>query len=364
MNDARVHDNCIFDNWRDGARAVRGAGRARQRRRRRGRHRPGHRLPGAPGNGISTSCGNQCTTTRWARRRPASSSRRGVDSSATCARPAPAARCPTASTSGGTSSPATPATAGTTTRGPTARGSITGPGAGSPPDPLPSNCERAPASGTRQARDRARLRRRPRRGDRPARLPLVADPAEAGRQRGRAERGREVRSAAKRFEGTDEADKLRERVRELSAQVAVRLRAAAALCCALLAGCANDGGLSARAHARPGCAPRSRAPRRPGQLRRVEAGHPQGAPASRSRTCAGSSPSRSSKSEKSVLSDERAYEIFEQRLQAELRRRAAPLQALRAGGGVRAAAAAVARGFRVDPAAANRHTLLKKPSAA
>src|SRR4029453_4184129 len=59
MNDARVHDNWIFDNWRDGAMlfaipdALTNGGGAE------GDIFPGVSCPGAPQNGFSTSCGNQ-----------------------------------------------------------------------------------------------------------------------------------------------------------------------------------------------------------------------------------------------------------------------------------------------------------------
>ena len=59
MNDARVHDNWIFDNWRNGAMlfavpdAVTNGGGAE------GNVNPGIACPGAPENGISTSCGNE-----------------------------------------------------------------------------------------------------------------------------------------------------------------------------------------------------------------------------------------------------------------------------------------------------------------
>ena len=59
MNDARVHDNWIFDNWRDGAMlfsipdAFTNGGGAE------GDIFPGVSCPGAPQNGISTSCGNR-----------------------------------------------------------------------------------------------------------------------------------------------------------------------------------------------------------------------------------------------------------------------------------------------------------------
>ena len=58
VNDARVHDNWFFDNWRSGVfllavpDAITSAGGAE------GDIYPGVRCPGAPENGISTSCGN------------------------------------------------------------------------------------------------------------------------------------------------------------------------------------------------------------------------------------------------------------------------------------------------------------------
>ena len=59
MNDARVYDNWIFDNWRDGAmlfsvpdQAVNGGGAE-------GDIFPGISCPFAPASGVSTSCGNQ-----------------------------------------------------------------------------------------------------------------------------------------------------------------------------------------------------------------------------------------------------------------------------------------------------------------
>jgi len=59
MNDARVHDNWIFDNWRNGAflltvpDALTNGGGAE------GQIDPGISCEGAPENGVSTSCGNQ-----------------------------------------------------------------------------------------------------------------------------------------------------------------------------------------------------------------------------------------------------------------------------------------------------------------
>jgi hypothetical protein len=59
MNDAKVHDNWIFDNWRDGAMlfavpdALTSAGGPE------GTVYPGVSCPGAPTSGLSTSCGNR-----------------------------------------------------------------------------------------------------------------------------------------------------------------------------------------------------------------------------------------------------------------------------------------------------------------
>jgi Right handed beta helix region len=59
MNDARVHDNWIFDNWRNGTfllavpDALTNGGGAE------GQINPGVSCPGAPDNGLSTSCNNQ-----------------------------------------------------------------------------------------------------------------------------------------------------------------------------------------------------------------------------------------------------------------------------------------------------------------
>jgi hypothetical protein len=59
MNDAKVHDNWIFDNWRDGAMlfavpdALTNGGGAE------GSVFPGVSCPGAPLTGLSTSCGNR-----------------------------------------------------------------------------------------------------------------------------------------------------------------------------------------------------------------------------------------------------------------------------------------------------------------
>jgi Right handed beta helix region len=70
MNDAKVHDNWIFDNWRDGAMllavpdALTSYGGAE------GQIHPGISCAGAPENGISTSCGNRYSENRMGQAPP------------------------------------------------------------------------------------------------------------------------------------------------------------------------------------------------------------------------------------------------------------------------------------------------------
>lgn len=70
MNSARVHDNWIFDNWRNGTMlfsvpdALTNGGGAE------GDVNPGIACPGAPGNGISTSCGNMYFNNRMGQAPP------------------------------------------------------------------------------------------------------------------------------------------------------------------------------------------------------------------------------------------------------------------------------------------------------
>ena len=84
MNDGRVHDNWIFDNWRNGAMLfavpdafVTGGGAE-------GDIFPGISCPGAPANGSRPRAATGSTTTTWARRRTGSSSRTRSTCSATC----------------------------------------------------------------------------------------------------------------------------------------------------------------------------------------------------------------------------------------------------------------------------------------
>ena len=199
MNDARVHDNWIFDNWRDGAMlfavpdALTNGGGAE------GDIFPGVSCPGAPANGFSTSCGNQFfSTTASAGRRAASASRmRSTCSETSTPTTTRGQRSRTATTSGGAScSRPTPGTAGSTIR------ASTGPRRASPV-PATLGAPGRSASGAavglrhqrrqhrpRQARLPGRLRRGPRRGHRTHGLRLV-DPACQARQRGRTEHGPE-----------------------------------------------------------------------------------------------------------------------------------------------------------------------------
>ena len=121
MNDAKVHDNWIFDNWRDGVMLlavpdalVKGGGAE-------GDVFPGVSCPGAPANKLSTSCGNRFYNNKMGQVPPGFKFPREVDQfGALHAARRPRRGCRTATTSGGTSSRATPRTAGLATPGRTA----------------------------------------------------------------------------------------------------------------------------------------------------------------------------------------------------------------------------------------------------
>ena len=140
MNDARVHHNHIFDNWRFGSMlfavpdALTSGGGAE------GNVNPGISCPGAPGNGISTSCGNQFFSNVMGRpppgfKFPAAVDQFGADR-ATGPGPYPnGLDFWWDEFTGNTEN----CWFGNTGPDGTA-GSITGPGEGSPPAVLPSNC--------------------------------------------------------------------------------------------------------------------------------------------------------------------------------------------------------------------------------
>ena len=197
MNDARVHHNHIFDNWRFGTMlfavpdALTSAGGAE------GNVNPGISCPGAPENGFSTSCGNQFFANvhgQAARRVQVPGGARR--SSAPTTRPAPGP-IPTGPTSGGTSSRATPRTAGSTTSALTGpRAASPAPGAGAPPDG--AALELRHQRGWRRPAKTAvpdRVLERARRRHRTHRLRLVAARAAAGERRRGA---REAPSASER----------------------------------------------------------------------------------------------------------------------------------------------------------------------
>ena len=164
--------------------AVRGARLAGTAARARATSTPGISLPRRAGQRhLDLLRQPDVQTTRWAWPRPASSLPADAStSSATRARRARRARAAQRHRLlVGRVRRATPATAGSTTRAPTGRRAASPARAQArPPDPLPSNCQTSTGTGDiDQAGHRARLRRRTRRGHRPARLRLVADAAAA-----------------------------------------------------------------------------------------------------------------------------------------------------------------------------------------
>ncbi len=147
MNDARVNNNYIFDNWRNGSMlfavpdAVTSGGGAE------GNINPGISCPGAPDNGISTSCGNQFDTNHMGRAPsrfnfPGAVSMFGNDHSSG---PGPHPN--------GTDFWWDEFVGNTgncwfdNVGADGTAGSVTGPGTGTPPDPLPSNCNTSVGSG-------------------------------------------------------------------------------------------------------------------------------------------------------------------------------------------------------------------------
>ena len=208
MNDARVHDNWIFDNWRNGTMLLgvpdeftSGA---------RGRRLSRHLLPRRAGERASRPrAATSSTTTTWARRRKGFEFPKALDQFGS----------PHAETAGGNRKssaerhrllvervvPATRATAGSTTPDRTAprRASPAPADRATPPDMLPSDCASSVGPGRRrEAQLPDRLRRRSRRGHR------RRSPATGGsRRRRRAARrpAREQRRAARaveRWEGS------------------------------------------------------------------------------------------------------------------------------------------------------------------
>ena len=296
MNDSRVHDNHIFDNWRDGARLfavpdalVNGGGGE-------GDIAPGIACPDAPANGISTSCGNQMYNNQMGMAPagftfPAEASDFGnVRSSGTSRKMPNGTDFWWDEFAGNTKncwfnnkgSDGTPA-------------SITGPGAGSAPDPLPSNCQTSTGTGdTPSWSIELDCADGPDEETGPLSCPWLQTPPKPA---GGASRSATLRSAAaaKRFEKHRRGRQAAPPGPRAVTQVAVRL--VAGRCCAAPCwrGAPTTAGVSARALPTPACVPRSRAPR-PAWPTAASGTAPRSRSAgSRSRTCAGSSPSRAAR---------------------------------------------------------------------
>jgi hypothetical protein len=147
MNDARVNHNYIFDNWRFGTMllavpdALTSGGGAE------GNVNPGISCPGAPGNGISTSCGDQYFNNVMGRPPPGFQYPHAVDQFG-----APRSHGTGPHPNGtdfwwdefsGNTGDCWYQNTGSDGTG----GSITGPGTGTPPDVLPSNCATSTGGG-------------------------------------------------------------------------------------------------------------------------------------------------------------------------------------------------------------------------
>jgi hypothetical protein len=147
MNDAHVNRNYIFDNWRNGAMllavpdAVTSAGGAE------GNINPGISCPGAPDSGISTSCGNRFFDNVMGRPPPGFTFPAALDQFGADHSSGPGPH-PNGTDfwwdefSGNTGNCWYDNTGADGTEG-----SITGPGTGTPPDLLPSNCATSVGNG-------------------------------------------------------------------------------------------------------------------------------------------------------------------------------------------------------------------------
>ena len=147
MNDASVNSNYIFDNWRNGTMliavpdALTSGGGAE------GNVNPGISCPGAPDNGVSTSCDNQYFANRMGQAPPgfnfpAAVSLFGNDHSGG---PGPH---PNGNDFWWDEFSGNPGNCWFNNLGSDGTaGSITGPGAGTPPDLLPSNCDTSVGGG-------------------------------------------------------------------------------------------------------------------------------------------------------------------------------------------------------------------------
>ncbi len=217
MNDSRVHDNHFFDNWREGVRLfavpdalVNGGGAE-------GDIFPGISCPGAPANGISTSCNNQMFGNQMGRAPEGFKFPKTVSDFGNAH-------------SSGTQGAVMPngvdfwwdEFAGNTNncwfnnKGPDGTaGSVTGPGPGDPPDFLPSNCSNTGVGDTGKIVIEFDCADGPDEDTGPLDCPWWQVPPKPG-SAAASRQASAVRAASKKFDRSEEADKIRERVRELS----------------------------------------------------------------------------------------------------------------------------------------------------
>jgi hypothetical protein len=147
MNDARVNNNYIFDNWRRGVMLFAVPDAATTNGGAEGNVNPGISCPGAPENGISTSCGNHFFDNVMGKR-PAGFTFPGAVDQFGAPHSSGAGPYPNGTDfwwdefSGNTEN------CWFDNVGPDGTGSsITGPGTGTPPDLLPSNCATSVGNG-------------------------------------------------------------------------------------------------------------------------------------------------------------------------------------------------------------------------
>jgi hypothetical protein len=216
MNDSRVHDNHIFDNWRDGARLFAVPDSLTRAGGGEGQVYDGISCPGAPANGISTSCNNQMFNNQMGRTPPGFSF------------PQPVSRFGNAY-AGGTN-PVKPngtdfwwdefegntANCWHDNRGSDGTAaSVTGPGAGDPPDTLPSNCNSVGQGDLGKIVIEFDCANGPDEDTGPLVCPWWQPPPRPG-SAAATRQAAAVRTASRKFDRTEDAGKLRERIRELS----------------------------------------------------------------------------------------------------------------------------------------------------
>ena len=215
MNDSRVHDNFIFDNWRDGARLFAVPDALVNGRGGEGDIAPGISCPGAPANGLSTSCGNQMFNNQMGRAPdgftfPAETTKFGNVRSSGTSRVMPnGVDFWWDEFAGNTGN------CWYNNKGPTG-GGVTGSGTGTPPDPLPSNCGTSSGLGDGlKVAIEVDCADGPDEDTGPLDCPWWQIPAKPGSSAARAEQ-RRISAAGRRFKGSGEDVRLLQQARELS----------------------------------------------------------------------------------------------------------------------------------------------------